>query len=158
MNNGRPDTLKPPFRPSSRPRRECGAKPTKAYIPGSARRGHDKTEQESTGGSPPSGHEKPEMPCLVLFTPPKTQLHRTSARDEAKNGESVMELRVQLKICEGCGCLWYRPLAYRSVYCRECRARLREFPSPDSRKRRGRPPRGVLSRIYAVAEGAGGTL
>ncbi len=24
------------------------------------------------------------------------------------SGENVMELRVHLKVCEGCGCLWYR--------------------------------------------------
>jgi hypothetical protein len=37
-------------------------------IPGSARYEHDK-KQESEGGNPPSGHENPELPCLVLFTP-----------------------------------------------------------------------------------------
>jgi len=37
-------------------------------IPGSARYEHD-NKQESEGGNPPSGHEKSELPCLVLFTP-----------------------------------------------------------------------------------------
>jgi hypothetical protein len=37
-------------------------------IPGSARYEHDK-RRESTGGNPLSGHEKPELPCLVFFTP-----------------------------------------------------------------------------------------
>ena len=31
-----------------------------------------------------------------------------------------MELRVHLKVCEGCGCLWYRAQTIGSVYCREC--------------------------------------
>ncbi len=49
------------------PRKDAEDKPVEK-IPGSARCGHDK-EQESTGGNPPSGQEKPELPCLVLFTP-----------------------------------------------------------------------------------------
>ena len=39
-----------------------------------------------------------------------------------------MELRVQLKICEGCGCLWYRPACLGSAYCRECEHKLKDFP------------------------------
>ena len=67
-----------------------------------------------------------------------------------------MELRVQLKVCEGCGCLWYRALTHGSVYCLRCETRLKEFPTPQSRKRRGRPPRQRLARVYAVAEEPGG--
>jgi hypothetical protein len=67
-----------------------------------------------------------------------------------------MEVRVQLKICEGCGCLWYRPLSHENVYCRSCAVKLREFPSPESRKRRGRPCGRKLARVYAVAEELGG--
>lgn len=67
-----------------------------------------------------------------------------------------MELRVQLKICEGCGCLWYRAQTHGSVYCRNCEQKLKEFPSPESRKRRGRPRRGPLTKIWAVAEVTGG--
>jgi hypothetical protein len=67
-----------------------------------------------------------------------------------------MEVRVQLKVCEGCGCLWYRAQTHESVYCKGCESKLRTFPSPQSRKRRGRPPRKHLARIWAVAEAAGG--
>ena len=67
-----------------------------------------------------------------------------------------MEVRVQLKICEGCGCLWYRAQTQGSVYCKECETKLRDFPSPESRKRRGRPGRKQLARVWAVAEAAGG--
>lgn len=67
-----------------------------------------------------------------------------------------MELRVQLKICEGCGCLWFRSQTHGSVYCRECETKLREFPRPESRKRRGRPSRKPLVRVLAVAETVGG--
>jgi hypothetical protein len=67
-----------------------------------------------------------------------------------------MELRVQLKICEGCGCLWYRAQTVGSVYCKECEVKLQDFPTPESRKLPGRPSRKVLSRVWAVAEASGG--
>jgi uncharacterized Zn finger protein (UPF0148 family) len=69
-----------------------------------------------------------------------------------------MELRVQLKICEGCGCLWYRAQTQGSVYCKECETKLKDFPSPETRKRRGRPSRKVLSKVWAVADVTGGAL
>ena len=68
-----------------------------------------------------------------------------------------MELRVQLKGCEGCGCLWYRTQTQGSVYCKECEIKLRDFPSPESRKRRGRPSHKPVVRVWAVAEAIGGT-
>jgi len=68
-----------------------------------------------------------------------------------------MEVRVQLKVCEGCGCLWYRAQNHGNVYCRGCETKLKEFPSPESRRRRGRPGRRQLSKVWAVAEAAGGT-
>jgi hypothetical protein len=67
-----------------------------------------------------------------------------------------MDLRVQLKICEGCGCLWYRAQTQGSVYCNGCEAKLKDFPSPESRKRRGRPIGKPLTKVWAVAEAAGG--
>lgn len=67
-----------------------------------------------------------------------------------------MEFRVQLKVCEGCGSLWYRTQALGSVYCRQCEARLKDFPTPQSRKRRGRPVRKTLASIWAIAEDLGG--
>jgi hypothetical protein len=67
-----------------------------------------------------------------------------------------MELRVHLKVCEGCGCLWYRSQTQISVYCKQCELKLKDFPSPESRKRRGRPCRKQLPRVWPVAEAAGG--
>jgi uncharacterized Zn finger protein (UPF0148 family) len=64
-----------------------------------------------------------------------------------------MELRVQLKICEGCGCLFFRTETEGKIYCRGCETKLRDFPSPESRKRRGRPGRKTIPRIWAVAAG-----
>lgn len=67
-----------------------------------------------------------------------------------------MELRVQLKICEGCGSLWYRAQTHEGVYCRECEVKLRDFPSPESRKRRGRPCRKPQIRNLKAVEAMGG--
>jgi hypothetical protein len=68
-----------------------------------------------------------------------------------------MELRVQLKVCEGCGCLWYRAQNHGSVYCRQCELKLRDFPAAESRKLRGRPVRKPIMKIWAVADATGGT-
>jgi len=67
-----------------------------------------------------------------------------------------MEFRVHLKVCEGCGSLWYRTQTLGSVYCGRCEIKLRDFPTPQSRKRRGRPVRKALGTIWAVAEELGG--
>jgi hypothetical protein len=67
-----------------------------------------------------------------------------------------MDMCVQLKVCEGCGCLWYRAQAETSVYCNNCSVRLKDFPTPQSRKRRGRPRKTALTTVWAVA--AGGAL
>jgi uncharacterized Zn finger protein (UPF0148 family) len=64
--------------------------------------------------------------------------------------------RVHLKICEGCGCLWYRAQTQGSVYCKACETKLQEFPTPESRKRRGRPTGKTLVRVWAVAQAMGG--
>jgi uncharacterized paraquat-inducible protein A len=69
-----------------------------------------------------------------------------------------MDVRVQLKICEGCGCLWYRPQTIESAYCKPCETKLKDFPTPESRKRRGRPGRKTLATVWAVAEATGGLL
>src|SRR6266567_448040 len=72
------------------------------------------------------------------------------------HGEVEMDLRVQLKVCEGCGCLWYRAQNHSGVYCLGCDAKLKQFPSAESRRRRGPKKGTTLIRIWAVAEAAGG--
>lgn len=67
-----------------------------------------------------------------------------------------MELRVQLKICEGCGCLWFRTQNHGNVYCKQCEHRLKEFPAPDSRKRVGRPVRKPILKAWDLAKVGGG--
>jgi len=42
------------------------------------------------------------------------------------------------------------------VYCKGCETKLQDFPTPESRKRRGRPARKTLVRVWAVAEATGG--
>jgi hypothetical protein len=66
-----------------------------------------------------------------------------------------MELRVHLKVCEGCGCLWYRVQAETSVYCSSCIERFKEFPKVKTRIRSGRPRKVVLPTVFAVQAAAG---
>ncbi|MBS1800033.1 MAG: hypothetical protein JSS95_09435 [Acidobacteria bacterium] len=54
--------------------------------------------------------------------------------------------RLDLKVCEGCGTLWLRRqtavgLTTEGVYCRQCIARLVDFPAPRGRHAGGRRPR-----------------
>jgi hypothetical protein len=65
-----------------------------------------------------------------------------------------MDLRIHLKICEACGCLWYRAHVETGVYCAACNLRFKEFPTPQSRKRRGRPKRATLPTVFAVQASA----
>jgi hypothetical protein len=51
-------------------------------IPGSARYEHDK-KRGNTGGNPPSGPEKPELPFLVLFTPRKNNDNAKPSGEDA---------------------------------------------------------------------------
>jgi uncharacterized Zn finger protein (UPF0148 family) len=64
-----------------------------------------------------------------------------------------MEVCVQLKVCEGCGCLWYRAQAHGTVYCKGCEVKLQEFPTPESRKRLGRPPGKRVVRVWRATSG-----
>lgn len=48
------------------------------------------------------------------------------------------ELRMELKVCEGCGVLWLRSGQAETIYCRGCAAKLAEFPAAlGLRKARG---------------------
>lgn len=39
-------------------------------------------------------------------------------------------LKLDLKICEGCGTLWIRMGGLSSVYCRGCAGSMAEYPAP----------------------------
>jgi hypothetical protein len=47
----------------------------------------------------------------------------------------MMYLCVQLKVCEGCGSLWFQA-EQGGVYCERCVRRLKDFPAPGSRRLR----------------------
>ena len=96
------------------------------------------------------------LSCRAQFSLPRGNKVKKKSRREIKHHGEVMELCVQLKVCEGCGCLWYRSQTIESVYCLRCEEKLKEFPLPGSRKRRGRPCRKELVKVWAVAEAVGG--
>jgi hypothetical protein len=88
LSEHRPVDLFPVPSPSHRALRGAGRQ-AKARIPGSARYEHDK-KRESEGGNPPSGHEKPELPCLVLFTPGNNR----NKKDPSGN-DTIVGLRIR---------------------------------------------------------------
>lgn len=51
--------------------------------------------------------------------------------------QQIEHIRVELKVCEGCGGLWLRAQNH-GVYCRPCAVRLSDFPAPRGRSRAGR--------------------
>ncbi len=59
-------------------------------------------------------------------------------------------VRVELKVCEGCGALWVRPEG-KGVYCRGCAKYLAEFPAPRGKRRVGRKPK--VARVGCAGEG-----
>jgi hypothetical protein len=50
----------------------------------------------------------------------------------------MLYLKVHLKVCEGCGGLWFRTEDRGDVYCSSCAGRLKGYPRMVTR-RRGRP-------------------
>lgn len=62
----------------------------------------------------------------------------------------MMYVRIFLKICEGCGSLWFRAQDCQDVYCSGCSARLRVLPQAQRARRAGRRGR------HSVARNAGG--
>jgi predicted amidophosphoribosyltransferase len=65
------------------------------------------------------------------------------------------DLRLVLKVCEGCGALWLRTQAAESVYCRRCAEHLAHFPAPRGRHAGGRKPR-LARASRCTANGNGG--
>ncbi len=66
-------------------------------------------------------------------------------------------LRLDLKVCEGCGALWLRPETTAGVYCRNCAAKLAEFPAPRRRRStRVRPARVVRTGCNGARTESGG--
>ena len=108
---------------------------------------------ESKPPSPSRASEPGAAGSLSHFPAVCATSHFSSESNRGRintSGENVMELRVHLKICEGCGCLWYRDHIETRVYCAACNERFKEFPTPQSRKRRGRPRKLTLPTVFAV--------
>lgn len=59
-------------------------------------------------------------------------------------------LHVELKICEGCGALWFRTGIKDGVYCVACCIRLDSFPQPTGKRSGGRPR---LARVNGCCAG-----
>jgi uncharacterized Zn finger protein (UPF0148 family) len=49
-----------------------------------------------------------------------------------------MYLRIFLKVCEGCGVLWFRANGCAEVYCPGCARRMRSLPPVRRTRRPGR--------------------
>ncbi len=45
---------------------------------------------------------------------------------------------LQLKVCEGCGSLWFRSRVAATVYCYTCAVKLSVFPVSGAERRPGR--------------------
>ncbi len=72
-------------------------------------------------------------------------------------GEQMNYLRLDLKVCEGCGALWLRSETTAGVYCRNCAAKLAEFPAPRRRRStRVRPARVVRTGCNGARTGSAG--
>ena len=66
-------------------------------------------------------------------------------------------LRMDLKVCEGCGALWLRMSVTKDVYCRSCAAKLAEFPAPRVEAQwRKADSAGEDNRVRGGAPAAGG--
>jgi hypothetical protein len=53
----------------------------------------------------------------------------------------MSNLRMNLKVCEGCGALWLRSILETRVYCQRCAIKLAEFPAVRARHVQVRKPR-----------------
>ena len=66
-------------------------------------------------------------------------------------------LRVDLKVCEGCGALWLRTGVLDGVYCLPCSGVLSSFPEARRKRPGGRPRNlGPVSARCASRRGVGG--
>jgi len=113
---------------------------------------HDQSTKK-IGRHPPAGRQNPAR-RLLSSHPAAREISRSTGLTRHGRfgtlGEIVMELRVHLKVCEGCGCLWFRVQAESSVYCASCHNRFKEFPATTRQIGRGRPRKITLPTLFAV--------
>lgn len=65
-------------------------------------------------------------------------------------------LRVDLKVCEGCGGLWLRTENTAGVYCRHCKTLLADFPEPRKKRKTGPRRKSTHDKAHVAAGTAGG--
>ena|SRR5580692_8701419 len=98
------------------------------------------------------------MDFLTIGEPARTlkniEAHRR--KNYALKGIQVNYLRIDLKICEGCGALWLRRAMVEGVYCQGCAGRLAEFPAPRGKHAGGRRRRRSRAVGCTTAVGVGG--
>ncbi len=58
----------------------------------------------------------------------------------------MKHVKMDLKVCEGCGGLWVRNEEEPGVYCRHCSVTLAEFPAPRVKREAG-----VRKRLEGIA-------
>ncbi|HEX9202178.1 MAG TPA: hypothetical protein VF865_21650 [Acidobacteriaceae bacterium] len=58
-------------------------------------------------------------------------------------------LRLELKVCEGCGVLWLR-MVNGGAYCAACSLQLSNFPAPKGKRAGGRPRLARSSATFAT--------
>jgi hypothetical protein len=68
----------------------------------------------------------------------------------------MKDLRLELKVCEGCGALWLRNGVGDGVYCSRCSFRLSSFPPAKGKHAGGRPRRAARTKRCASRRHTGG--
>ncbi len=64
----------------------------------------------------------------------------------------MMQVKMDLKVCEGCGGLWVRNGGEPGVYCRHCTVTLAEFPAPLAKRAIERKKRAAIHRLELVPQ------
>jgi len=88
-------------------------------------------------------------PCGEVSTLPSnlSEPLRPLKNSEARRGDNcaleikMKYLRLELKVCEGCGALWLRAGVGDGVYCSKCAFQLSKFPVAKGKHPGGRPRR-----------------
>src|ERR1700733_10503451 len=109
----------------------------------------DSLKNKTTEGPKARQHEERLSPSL----PPAAPGSRRSPGDCFVLEKITMYLRLVLKVCEGCGILWFRSQDCLDVYCSACAVRMRELPRPSALRRRGWRRR-PSSQAHAAGGGA----
>lgn len=107
-----------------------------------------KTEQRQYEKKP-----SPECPfhaaCAVIFDFSAETFEK--AAEVICPGDSMFYSNVHLKVCEGCGTLWFRAQNSGAVYCFSCEQKFRSFSRP-AKRRSGRPRKHTLHVVKGGAQ------